>query len=250
MKSLGIIPARYDSTRFPGKPLFVIDGKSMIQRVYEQASLCKDLSRVIVATDHTGILKHVQNFGGESVMTASWHKTGTERCAEALEIIQLEGLDDVDVVVNIQGDEPFIFPEQISEVVRCFSDPAILIATLARKIHSGEDLADPNVVKLVYDQNHQVLYFSRSQIPYLRMQSGEEKITEFPFLEHVGIYGFRKSILPELVKLPESSLEKAESLEQLRWLQHGFPIHVQETTYSSTSIDTPADLLKITNRRS
>lgn len=250
MKSLGIIPARYDSTRFPGKPLFVIEGKSMIQRVYEQASLCKDLSRVVVATDHSGILKHVQDFGGECVITASCHKTGTERCAEALEIILSENPDAIDVVVNIQGDEPFLSPEQISEVVSCFNDPAIRIATLARKICSREEVTDPNVVKLVCNDNHQVLYFSRSQIPFIRKRSGEKETTEFPFLEHVGLYGFRKSILPELVKLPESSLERAESLEQLRWLQHGLPIYVKETTFPSISIDTPADLLKITNRRS
>lgn len=248
MKVLGIIPARYDSTRFPGKPLIVIEGKSMIRRVYEQASRCTDLSRVVVATDHTGILGHVHSFGGEAVMTASTHKTGTERCAETLEIIQQGEEDDFDVVVNIQGDEPFIFPQQISEVVSCFSDPATRIATLARRIRVPEEVSDPNVVKLVYDDQHHVLYFSRSEIPYLRKRSGSGETAEFPYLEHVGIYGFRKSLLPELVKLPESTLERAESLEQLRWLQNGFSIYVHETNYDSISIDSPADLLKITNR--
>jgi len=248
MNTLVIIPARYASTRFPGKPLFVIGGKSMIRRVYEQASSCAELSAVVVATDHPGILNHVLDFGGKAVMTAGSHRTGTERCAEALEIFQRETPQEIDIVINIQGDEPFLNPEQISEVIRTFSDPAVRIATLARKISSPEDIKDPNVVKLVCDLHQRVLYFSRSKIPYIRTPSGEECAPEFPFLEHIGIYGFRSSILQELVNLPESSLEKAESLEQLRWLQHGYSIHVRETTYPSISIDTPADLLKITNR--
>ncbi len=249
MKSLGIIPARYDSSRFPGKPLIVIDGKSMIQRVYEQAAMCQDLSRILVATDHTSILKHVHRFGGEAVMTAETHKSGTERCAEALEIVLTGEQEDFDLVVNIQGDEPFIFPEQISEVIRTFSNPDIAIATLARKIQNSEDINDPNVVKLVFDDYHRVLYFSRSPIPHARMKTSRE-LLELAYFEHVGIYGFRKSILLEVVKLLESSLERAESLEQLRWLQHGFLIHVHETKYESISIDSPADLLKITNRKS
>ncbi|MFC2102471.1 3-deoxy-manno-octulosonate cytidylyltransferase [Bacteroidota bacterium] len=248
MKSLGIIPARYDSTRFPGKPLIVIDGKSMIRRVYEQASMCPDLSKVIVATDHPEILKHVRSFGGEAEMTAATHKTGTERCAEVAELIFGDD-DDVDVVVNIQGDEPFISPNQISELIHLFSDPDIEIGTLARKIQDPGVVDDPNVVKLVFDRHQRVLYFSRSPIPYVRERTGVSVQKGIPFFEHVGIYGFRKSVLREVVKLPESDLERAESLEQLRWLQHGFAIHVRETTYESISIDTPDDLLKIANRR-
>jgi len=248
MKSLGIIPARFDSTRFPGKPLIVIEGKSMIRRVYEQARKCLDLSRVVVATDHEGILNHVREFGGEAVMTASSHKTGTERCAEALELVQ-EGEVDIEVVVNIQGDEPFINPEQISEVIRSFSYSNTAIATLARRIQDPESLKDPNVVKLVFDHRHRVLYFSRSEIPYVREGSLPVGNREIPWFEHVGIYGFRKTVLQELIRLPVSSLERAESLEQLRWLQNGFEIYVCETNYDSISIDTPADLLKLSNRR-
>ncbi|MFH1297178.1 MAG: 3-deoxy-manno-octulosonate cytidylyltransferase [Bacteroidota bacterium] len=249
MKSLGIIPARYDSTRFPGKALFVIDGKSMIRRVYEQASRCRDLTKVIVATDHEGILKHVRDFGGEAVMTASRHKTGTDRCAEALGLVRAGEKEDFEVVVNIQGDEPYIFPEQISEVVHCFSNPSTVIATLARKIVNPEDITDPNVVKLVFDDHHRVLYFSRSSIPFLRNRSDGEKDQKIQFFEHVGIYGFRNDLLKQVVQLPESSLERAESLEQLRWLQHGFQIFVHETEYESISIDTPSDLLKISKRK-
>ncbi|MBL7137569.1 MAG: 3-deoxy-manno-octulosonate cytidylyltransferase [Bacteroidales bacterium] len=249
MKSLGIIPVRYDSTRFPGKALFVIDGKSMIRRVYEQASKCQDLSRVIVATDHEGILKHVHDFGGEAVMTASSHKTGTERCAEALELIRAAEKEDFELVVNIQGDEPYIYPEQISEVVYCFSNPSTVIATLARKIMNPEDITDPNVVKLVFDDHHRVLYFSRSPIPHWRNRSDEERVKEVHFFEHVGIYGFRNSLLQQVVKLPESSLERAESLEQLRWIQHGYPMFVHITEYESISIDTPSDLIKISNMK-
>lgn len=250
MKSLGIIPARYDSKRFPGKPLILIEGKSMIQRVYEQASNCRDLYRVVVATDHTGIMNQVRGFGGEVVMTDSSHKSGTERCAEAAGIIETERDEEFDVIVNIQGDEPFIFPEQISEVVNCFQNPTIGIATLARKISNPAEISDPNVVKLVFDDNHRVLYFSRSAIPHVHERAAATGKRAVAFFEHVGIYGFRKPLLQELVKLPESSLEEAESLEQLRWLQNGFEIFVHETTFESISIDSPSDLLKITNRKS
>lgn len=250
MRSLGIIPARYESTRFPGKTLIVIDGKSMIQRVFEQACKCKDLSKVVVATDHQSILNHVREFGGDVILTATSHRTGTERCAEAFAALQARGEEDFDVVVNIQGDEPFIFPEQISEVVSCFSDPAVAIATLARRIRNPEDVTNPNVVKVVFDENLRVLYFSRAAIPHVREGSIPEKERGALFYEHVGIYGFRQQVLRDVVKLPESALEKAEALEQLRWLQHGMEIFVRETDYPSISIDVPEDLLKITNRKS
>ena len=250
MKSLGIIPARYYSTRFPGKPLVNIDGKSMIRRVYEQAACCPDLSAVVVATDHEGILKYVHDFGGEAVMTATTHNTGTERSAEAMEIVQFGKKVNFDIVVNIQGDEPFIFPEQISEVVRCFSNPGTNIATLARKILNPEDITDPNVVKVVFTEDHHVLYFSRAAIPYTRDRKDETKGIEDILFQHVGIYGFRSTLLQKLVLLPESSLERTESLEQLRWLQNGFQIFIHETQYMSISVDTPSDLLKILNRKS
>lgn len=250
MNNIGIIPARMNSTRFPGKPLVFIDGKTMIRRVYEQAILCRDLAKVVVATDHKSILDHVLDFGGEAVMTASSHNTGTERCAEALEMIQASDNIDYKLVINIQGDEPYLYPEQISEVVRCFSDPSVSIATLVREITNPEDITDPNVVKVVFDENHQVLYFSRQAIPYIRQKTSGAIISGVRFFEHVGIYGFRGDILSRLVLLPESQLERAESLEQLRWLQYGFRIFVRETNYQSISVDSPADLRKITNRKS
>lgn len=249
MNSLGIIPARYESTRFPGKPLIMIEGRSMIRRVFEQASLCRELSRVVVATDHRGIFDHVLEFGGEAVLTVSTHKSGTERCAEALEIIMAAGSEAFDVVVNIQGDEPFISPGQISEVIHALGDPGTSIASLVRRIRTAADIVDPNVVKVVFDTRHHVLYFSRSAIPFERQRPDHPSAGITPVFEHVGIYGFRAAILPELVRLPESSLERAESLEQLRWLQNGYHIVVAETDYESISIDSPADLLKITNRK-
>lgn len=250
MKVIGIIPSRFDSSRFPGKALFLIDGKTMIRRVCERASACNDLSRVVVATDHPDILSQVKSFGGEAVMTATGHRSGTDRCAEALEILCRESGEEADVVVNIQGDEPFIFPEQISELVSCFSDPVVTIATLARRIMNPGEIADPNVVKLVFDHNHSALFFSRSVIPYNRTGNSTRKIAgdsidKIYWFEHVGIYGFRPATLRQLVRLPESSLERAESLEQLRWLQNGFNIFVRETKYRNVSIDTPEDLLKI-----
>jgi len=249
MNSIGIIPARMNSTRFPGKPLVVIEGKSMIRRVYERTVLCHDLAKVVVATDHKSIFDHVLDFGGEAVMTASSHNTGTERCAEALEMIHARDNIEYNLVINIQGDEPYLHPEQISEVVRCFSDPSVPIATLVREIADPEDINDPNVVKVVFDENHQVLYFSRQAIPYIRQKTSGASVSGVRFFEHVGIYGFRGDILSRLVQLPESPLEQAESLEQLRWLQHGFQIFVRETNYQSISIDSPADLRKITNRK-
>ncbi|MFH1160208.1 MAG: 3-deoxy-manno-octulosonate cytidylyltransferase [bacterium] len=249
MKILGVIPARYDSTRFPGKPLHMINGKSMIQRVYEQAGKCRELTTVIVATDHDLVEKHVNEFGGNVLMTSPDHRSGTERCAEALSVyLNSPGAEHIEIVVNIQGDEPFIHPEQISEVIHCFKTQSTQIATLARKISRVEELSDPNVVKLVFNLNKQVLYFSRSTIPFLRNVESREWIRHGEFYEHVGIYGFRTDILRQVVKLTETTLEKSESLEQLRWLQQGYPIMVHETAYESISIDTPADLLKITNK--
>jgi len=249
MNILGVIPARYASTRFPGKALHQIDGKSMIQRVYEQVIQCDSLSGVVVATDHRLIEEHVKGFGGRVVMTSPDHQSGTERCAEATEKFPAPGnLHNVDIVVNIQGDEPFIHPEQIAEVISCFEDPSAGIGTLARKIKNAEDFTNPNVVKVVFNDRHQVLYFSRAPIPAIRNKPVEFGLERGLCYEHVGIYGYRISILNQLIKLPVSSLESAESLEQLRWLQHGFPITVKETTFQSISIDTPDDLLKLTNK--
>ena len=246
MKALGVIPARYASSRFPGKPLCVIRGKTMIRRVVEQAQQCPDLTAVVVATDHHLIEQHVKEFSGQVIMTSPAHKSGTERCAEALaRYLEDRDATPVDIVVNIQGDEPFIRPEQISEVITCFQDPSTPIATLARRIRNSADLADPHVVKVVFTRDHQVLYFSRSPVPYFREPSLREPAGPGQCYEHVGIYGFRTDALLRLVKLPETWLETAESLEQLRWLEHGYPIKIHVTEYPGISIDTPADLEKI-----
>ncbi|MBW6497289.1 MAG: 3-deoxy-manno-octulosonate cytidylyltransferase [Bacteroidales bacterium] len=245
MKYIGIIPARYASTRFPGKPLAIIGNKSMIQRVYEQASKCTLLSQVVVATDDERILSHVQNFG-KAVMTGSHHESGTDRCLEASSLLSdnLE-LSESDVVINIQGDEPFILPEQIEMLCRLFKDTSTSIGTLAKKIEDPHDLFNSNIVKVVFDRRGQALYFSRWAIPFIR---GKEQ-TEWPkahtYYRHVGMYGYRHGILKELAGLALSPLEKAESLEQLRWLENGFKIQVAETNHQSPGIDTPEDLKKI-----
>jgi 3-deoxy-manno-octulosonate cytidylyltransferase (CMP-KDO synthetase) len=250
MKILGIIPARYASTRFPGKPLALIDGKSMIRRVYEQCQECRDLSRIIVATDSKAIMTHVAGFGGEVVMTSDKHQSGTDRCAEVMEKIRTaRTYIKPDAVINVQGDEPFIEPAQISEVVRAFKDESVMVATLAKKITTLEDLLDPNVVKVAFARDHRALYFSRSPIPYLRNHPREEWLANGTFFRHVGIYGYRPDVLDQLVKLPASALEESESLEQLRWLDAGCEITVGETDFETFAIDSPADLLKITNTK-
>ena len=244
MKILGIIPSRYASTRFPGKPLAVIDGKSMIQRVYEQASKSALLSKVIVATDDSRIFEHVQDFGGNVAMTSKNHTNGTLRCWEVVE--QSDG--NYDIIVNIQGDEPFIDPEQIDQVAGLFKNNEVEIGTLVKKIKSEEELFNPNVVKAVFDQQKKALFFSRQTIPFLRGIPQEEWITKHNFYKHIGIYAYRFDVLEKIVKLKPTELEKAESLEQLRWLENGFKINVQITEKEAISIDTPEDLLKLTNR--
>jgi 3-deoxy-manno-octulosonate cytidylyltransferase (CMP-KDO synthetase) len=248
MNIIGIIPARFASTRFPGKPLCVIDGKSMIRRVYEQASSCSLLSGVIVATDDERIEKHVKDFGGIAVMTPALIRTGTERCHEALKSRLSKGHEQFDAVINIQGDEPYIDPMQIEQVARCFKMKDVAIATLVKKITLESELANPNVVKVIVDKNSRAIYFSRYAIPYLRGKEDKDKAGLHTFYKHVGIYGYTPPVLREITALPESSLEKAESLEQLRWIENGYSIVVRETEFESISIDTPDDLLKITNR--
>jgi 3-deoxy-manno-octulosonate cytidylyltransferase (CMP-KDO synthetase) len=245
MDILGIIPARYGSTRFPGKPLVMIGGKSMIRRVWEQAGKSVSLNRVIIATDNETIAAHVTGFGGEVMMTGTHHRSGTERCAEVLENVSAP----YDAVVNIQGDEPFINPQQIDLVAGCFRDPGTDIATLVKRIATMEEIENPNVVKVVVDKNMRALLFSRAPIPFVRNREMGKWLQKTIFFRHIGIYGYRSSVLRELILLPESMLEKAESLEQLRWLEQGYSIRVQETDLETLSIDTPADLLKITNTR-
>ncbi len=248
MKILGIIPSRYGSTRFPGKPLADISGKSMIRRVYEQAGRSAQLDGLVVATDDQRIFEHVKNFGGEVVMTSTTHPNGTSRCLEALRIVQKK--DDSDTysgVVNIQGDEPFIQPEQISDVALMLKEKQAEIATLCCKIDDQEELFSPHVVKVVFDKEHVALYFSRQAIPNCRGAEEKDWLNQHIYYKHIGIYGFQTEVLSRIVMLKESALEKAEQLEQLRWLEHGFEIHIGMTSFQSLAIDTPEDLSKLTN---
>jgi 3-deoxy-manno-octulosonate cytidylyltransferase (CMP-KDO synthetase) len=238
---IGVIPARYASTRFPGKPLIDIKGKTMIQRVYEQAKKCNRLERVIVATDDARIQTVVKSFGGEVCMTSSVHPSGTDRCAEVVEKLSLNNY----AIVNIQGDEPFIDPKQIELVCDCFDDSKTELATLIKKISSSEILFSPNSPKVIVDNNQFAIYFSRQPLPYLRGIVQDQWVTEHTFFQHIGIYGYRTDILQKITKLSPSPLEKAESLEQLRWIENGFKIKTAETSLETIAIDTPEDLLKL-----
>lgn len=237
MKTLGIIPARYASTRFPGKPLVDIAGKSMIQRVYEQAKKCGQLSEVIVATDDDRIFEHVRGFGGKAVMTSSSHQSGTDRCAEVA-----EKHPEYDAIINIQGDEPYIDPEQISTLISCFGDADTQIATLVKKVSTDQELHNTNSPKVIINKNSEAIYFSRSPLPHIRGQEPQNWLQHFTYFKHIGIYGYRANILRQITKLPVSPLEKAESLEQLRWIENGYKIKVAETEIETIAIDTPEDL--------
>lgn len=236
MKFIAVIPARYSSSRFPGKPLAVLAGKPVIQRVYEQVT--KVLSEAWVATDDERIYNTVSDFGGKAVMTRQDHKSGTDRIEEAVEKIKT----DADVIVNIQGDEPFIQPSQIETVCKQFDNPSTQIATIGKPFTSMEAVENPNSPKIVTDVNGFALYFSRSVIPYVRGVEEKEWLFHFPFLKHLGIYAYRREVLREITRLPQSPLEKAESLEQLRWLQNGYRIRVGITNVETVGIDTPDDL--------
>ncbi len=240
MNILGIIPARYASTRFPGKPLVDISGKSMIQRVYEQAKKCGDLAEVIVATDDERIFKHVIDFGGVAVMTSPDHQSGTDRCAEvALQHRQYE------VIINIQGDEPYIDPEQISKLAACFNTAGTQIATLIKKVQNEQELFNPNSPKVVVNKLLEAVYFSRSPLPHIRGKEPKDWLNNFIYFKHIGIYGYRADILQQITKLPVSSLEKAESLEQLRWIENGYRVKVAETDLETYAVDTPEDLERL-----
>jgi len=242
IRFVGIIPARFASTRFPGKPLVKIGGKTMIQRVYEQVS--KALSEVYIATDDQRIFDEVIAFGGRVVMTSSEHKSGTDRCYEAYTKLK----EHFDVVMNIQGDEPFIQPEQIKTLQTCFDEPETEIATLA-KVFTEKDgfdaLNNPNSPKLVINKRNEAMYFSRSVIPFIRNAETENWITRHSYLKHVGIYAYRADVLKELTHMEQSPLEIAESLEQLRWLENGYRIKVGFTDVETIGIDTPEDLEKV-----
>ena len=248
MTILGIIPARYASTRFPGKPLARISGKSIIRRVYEQCNLSAKLDKTIVATDDERIYQHIIGFGGEAVMTSTKHLNGTSRCFEALQNEEKETGISYDVVINIQGDEPFIEPEQIDKIASVFIDSSVQIGTLAKKINNYEELFNPNVVKLVTDNENKALYFSRHPIPFVRDVDKKDWLEHATFFKHIGIYGYRKDILMEITKLEPGKLELTERLEQLRWIENGYKITVDFTEHDSIGIDTPEDLLKLTNK--
>lgn len=237
----GIIPARYESTRFPGKPLVDIHGKSMLQRVYEQCLKSK-LDRVLVATDDERIVAHVQAFGGEVILTASSHKSGTDRIAEAANQLDLQ---DDGIVVNIQGDEPFIHPEDINLLAACFENTSTQIATLVKKIETIETLENPNNPKVVLNTKQEALYFSRAPMPHLKGFKKEDWLNHHTFFKHIGIYGFRTAVLKEITQLPSSLLEQKEGLEQLRWLENGYRIQTAETNSESIAVDCPEDLIRI-----
>lgn len=239
MKFIAIIPARYASTRFPGKPLAMLGGKPIIQRVYEQARAVFD--RVLVATDDTRIAECVDNFGGKAVMTRPDHRSGTDRCFEAYE----KAGEDCDVVVNVQGDEPFIAPQQLKAVCHCFDNPATDIATLVMPFAptaTWDEITNPNSPKVVVGAGGRALYFSRSVIPYIRGSEHTEWPRRHTFFKHIGLYAYRSEVLKRLTALPPSPLEMAESLEQLRWLEAGYTITTAETHTATIGIDTPADL--------
>lgn len=237
MKFIAIIPARYASTRFPGKPLARLGGKYVIERVYRQAEAA--LGEAYVATDDDRIREAVEGFGGRAVMTSPDHKSGTDRIEEAAEKIG----GSADVIVNIQGDEPFIHQSQIQTVCHCFLDPSTQIATLGKPFKAEwEAVSNPNSPKIVTDLRGFALYFSRSVIPFVRGKEQWEWPGSFPFLKHIGLYAYRRDVLREITQLPQSPLEKVESLEQLRWLQNGYRIRVGLTDVETVGIDTPEDL--------
>ncbi len=241
MNFVGIIPARYASTRFPGKPLAKLGGKTVIERVYRQVS--KVLDYVYVATDSEQIFNTVMSFGGNAIMTSPNHKSGTDRVEEAVNKTGKK----FDVVVNIQGDEPFIHESQIKTICECFDDPQTMIATLGRPFSNNDTIAElenTNSPKIVCDNNNFAMYFSRSIIPYIRNVEKQEWLNSFNYLKHIGLYAYRRNVLSEITQLKQSSLEIAESLEQLRWLQNGYKIKVGITEIETIGIDTPEDLQK------
>ena len=242
MKILGIIPARYASTRFPGKPLTVINGKSMIQRVYEQSLKAELLTDVVVATDDQRIYEAVTAFGGKVMMTSSEHNSGTDRCCEIVDKIG----NQYEAVINIQGDEPFINPEQINQIAALISTEESQIASLCKPIKDEDELFDENVVKVVFDKNCKAMYFSRQTIPFLRKTDKNAKswMEQRTFYKHIGIYAYKVDVLKQIARLPQSGLELSECLEQLRWLENSYEIKMGITEFESYSIDTPQDVEK------
>ena len=237
MKRLAIIPARYASSRFPGKPLIDLDGKTMIQRVWEGVTNSNQFDEVVVATDHEKIANHVKAIGGKAILTKASHESGTDRCGEVI-----ESYPDFDIVVNIQGDEPLVDGEQLRLLLSAFEDSNVEIATLGSPKISVANSTDPNRIKVVVDHKSDALYFSRSPIPFERNEE------DYPFLKHIGLYGFRAKTLQNLVQLEPTLLEKTESLEQLRWMYYGYNIRVVETDIETPNIDTPEDVRLVLGR--
>ena len=238
---MAIIPARYASTRFLGKPLALLGGKPVIKWVWENVSAMPELACAVVATDDERIAEAVEGFGGRAVMTASTHRSGTDRCGEVVRKLREEG-QTFDVAINVQGDEPFVRQEQLRSLVDCFADGEVQIATLKTAIHSTAELMSPNNVKVACDLRGRALYFSRQPLPHLRGVEPEQWMEHHPYFKHVGIYAFRTETLEALVRLQQSPLELCESLEQLRWLENGYEIQVKETAVANIGIDTPADM--------
>ena len=238
---MAIIPARYASTRFPGKSLALLGGKPVIQWVWENVSAMPELACTVVATDDERIAKAVEGFGGRTVMTVSTHRSGTDRCGEVVRKLREQG-QEYDVAINVQGDEPFVRQEQLRCLMDCFADGEVQIATLKTAMHNPDELLSPNNVKVVCDLRGRALYFSRQPLPHLRGVEEEQWTVRQPYFKHVGIYAFRTSTLEELVQLPQSPLELSESLEQLRWLENGYRIQVMDTSVANIGIDTPADM--------
>ena len=240
MKAVCIIPARYGSTRLPGKPLALLGDKPMIRWVYEHAVKANAFSRILIATDDERIRKTCSDFGAEVVMTDPMLPSGTDRVARVVRDLSCE------VVVNLQGDEPFVKPQLLDQLVAAFNDPEVQIATPIKKISNYKDITEPNLVRVVKDRNNYALYFSRAAIPHIRDEADVKKwLTQHTFYKHVGIYAYRRETLLQLTTLPQSSLEKAERLEQLRFLENGFRIFTVETDYESVSVDTEEDLRRV-----
>ncbi len=241
MKTIVIIPARYASTRFPGKPLAMIHDKPMIQWVYENSLKAASVSKVYVATDDDRIAKVVQSIGGEVLMTSSDHPSGTDRIYEAY--TQLS--DEYDVIINVQGDEPYVEPEHIDLLAQCFMDSKVNIATLIKEYQDGEDIFDENKIRVVINKLGKAMYFSRSAIPFVKNTDKAKWQSKVPIYQHIGMYAYRPSILKKLTSLEPSPLELAERLEQLRWLENGYDIHTALTQSEAFSIDTPEDLERL-----
>ncbi len=241
MKFVVIIPSRYASTRFPGKPLVEIQGKSMIRRVYEQASSAKLIDAVYVATDDDRIAEHVKDFGGNIIMTATKHESGTDRLAEAYQSLT----EQYDYIINVQGDEPFINPKQIDNLAQLMIDKKSDLGTMVKVIEDEETLFNPNTPKVILGNSQETLYFSRQTIPFIRGVEKQDWLKHHTFYKHIGMYAYRSDVLMKITQLNISSLEKAESLEQLRWLENGYTIHTITTNFETIGIDTPEDLERL-----